>query len=75
MGSAKRLGLIALGYVLAIAGGCVVVALNELFMPAEISQTSGGMVVFGDMILFVLAAGALGLVPTWFLLKLLFSSR
>jgi hypothetical protein len=71
MSTAKRLGLIALGYVLAVAGGCVAVALNELFMPEEISQTSGGMVAFGDMILFVLATGALGLVPTWFLLKLL----
>src|ERR1051325_6200152 len=68
--TAKRLGLIALGYVLAVAGGCVAVALNELFMPEEISQASGGMVAFGDMILFVLATGALGLVPTWFLLRL-----
>jgi hypothetical protein len=28
------------------------------------------MVAFGDVILFMLAAGFLGLVPTWFLLKL-----
>src|SRR5262245_29896511 len=70
MSTAKRLGLIALGYVLAVAGGCLAVTLNELFMPEEISQTSGGMVAFGDMILFVLATGFLGLVPTWFLLKL-----
>jgi hypothetical protein len=28
------------------------------------------MVVFGDMILFVLVAGFLSLAPTWFLLKL-----
>jgi hypothetical protein len=71
MRTSRRLGLIALGYVLAVAGGCVAVALNELFMPEEISQTSGGMVAFGDMILFVLAAGFLGLVPTGFLLRLL----
>ena len=70
MSAAKKLGLIALGDALAIAGGCIAVALNELFMPAEISQTSGGMVTFGDMILFVLATGVLGLVPTWFLLRL-----
>jgi len=70
MSTAKRLALIALGYALAVAGGCVAVALNELLMPAEISATSGGMVAFGDMILFVLVTGVLGLVPTWFLLKL-----
>jgi hypothetical protein len=34
------------------------------------AQPSPGMVDFGDMILFVLAAGFLGLAPTWFLLKL-----
>jgi len=28
------------------------------------------MVAFGDMILFVLAAGFFGLAPTWYLLKL-----
>jgi hypothetical protein len=70
MSTAKRLGLIALGYALAVAGGCAVVTVNELLMPAEISATSGGMVAFGDMILFVLTSGFFGLVPTWFLLKL-----
>jgi hypothetical protein len=43
---------------------------NELRMPADIAQTSPGMVAFGDMILFVLAAGFFSLAPTWFLLKL-----
>jgi hypothetical protein len=70
MSTAKRLALIALGYTLAVAGGYVVVAVNELFMPADIAETSPGMVAFGDMILFMLAAGFLGLAPTWFLLKL-----
>jgi hypothetical protein len=70
MSIAKRLGLIALGYGLAVVGGCAAVTVNELLMPEEISQTSGGMVAFGDMILFVLATGFFGLVPTWFLLKL-----
>jgi len=70
LSTAKTLLLIAAGYALAIAGGFAAVAVNEFFMPEEISQTSGGMVAFGDMILFVLAAGFLGIVPTWFLLKL-----
>ncbi len=46
------------------------VAVNELFMPADVAQTSPGMVAFDDMILFVLVAGLLSLAPTWFLLKL-----
>jgi hypothetical protein len=70
MSTAKRLALIVAGYALSVAGGLAAVALNELFMPADIAQTSGGMVAFGDMILFVLVAGFLSLVPTWFLLKL-----
>jgi hypothetical protein len=70
MGVAKRLAWIALGYVLAVAGGCAAVAVNEFMMPADISQGSPGMVAFGDMILLVLVTGFLGLVPTFFLLKL-----
>jgi hypothetical protein len=69
MSAAKRLALVATGYVLAIAGGLVAVGLNELFMPADVAQSSG-MVAFGDMILFFLVAGFLGLAPTWFLLTL-----
>jgi hypothetical protein len=70
MSTAKKLALIVLGYVLAVAGGGVAVAVNELLMPADVAQGSGGMVAFGDMILFVLAAGFFSLAPTWFLLKL-----
>src|ERR1700754_1654622 len=66
----KRLALIALGYVLGVAGGCAAVTVNELLMPSDISQGSPGMVAFGDMILFVLVAGFAGLVPTLFLLRL-----
>lgn len=66
----KTLGLIAAGYVLSFVGGLAAVAVNEAFMPADIAETSGGMVAFGDMILFVLVAGFLSLAPTWFLLKL-----
>jgi hypothetical protein len=71
MSTAKKLGLIAAGYVLSFIGGLAAVALNELFMPADIAETSPGMVAFGDMILFVLIVGFLALAPTWFLLKLL----
>jgi hypothetical protein len=70
MGAAKKLAWIAAGYALAVAGGLAAVAVNELRMPADIAQTSPGMVAFGDMILFLVVAGFLGLVPTWFLLKL-----
>jgi len=67
----KRLAFIAAGYALSVVGGFAAVALNKLFMPADIAQGSPGMVAFGDMVLFVLVAGFLGIVPTWFLLKLL----
>ena len=70
MSTAKKLALIAAGYVLAVVGGLAAVAVNEWLMPEEISQTSPGMVAFGDMILFVLVAGFLSLAPTWFLLRL-----
>jgi hypothetical protein len=66
----KKLALIAVGYGLSVGGGIAAVAVNELFMPYDIKQSSGGMVAFGDMIVFVLVAGLLGLAPTWFLLKL-----
>ena len=68
--TAKRLALIAAGYPLSIAGGLAAVTANEMLMPDDIAETSGGMVAFGDMILFVLVAGFLSLAPTWFLLKL-----
>ncbi len=71
MTTAKKLGLIAAGYLLAFGGGLGAVALNELFMPADIADTSPGMVAFGDMILLVLVAGFLCLVPSWFLMMLL----
>ena len=67
---AKKLALIAVGYALSVAGGVAAVAVNELLMPADIAQTSPGMVAFGDMILFVLVTGFFSLAPTWFVLKL-----
>ncbi|HLH93068.1 MAG TPA: hypothetical protein VKX28_31985 [Xanthobacteraceae bacterium] len=70
MSTAKKLAWIAAGYALAAVGGFAAVALNELRMSLETTQGSPGMVAFGDMILFVLATGFFGLVPTWFLLKL-----
>ena len=69
MTTARKLALIVAGYAVAVAGGLVVVAINELLIPVEVSASSG-MVAFGDVVLFVLVAGFLGLAPTWFLLKL-----
>jgi hypothetical protein len=67
---ANKLALIIAGYGLSVCGGFVAVAVNELLISDDIQQSSGGMVAFGDMILFVLASGILSLAPTWFLLKL-----
>jgi hypothetical protein len=74
MRPATQLILIAGAYALALAGGAGAVALNEMMIPPDVSQASGGMVAFGDMVLFVLVAGLLGLLPTWFLLKLALSA-
>ena len=41
---------------------------KSALIPDDIKQTSGGMVAFGDMVVFMLGAGFLSLVPTWFLL-------
>ena len=71
MSTLKKLALIAAGYALSVVGGIAAVAVNELLIPADVSQGSGGMVAFGDMILFVLVVGIHSLAPTWFLLKLL----
>lgn len=70
----KSLALIGAGYVLSVGGGLAAVAVNELFMPAVVAQTSPGMVAFGDVILFLLVTGFFGLAPTLFLLKLLVAS-
>jgi hypothetical protein len=67
---AKKLALIGVGYGLSVVGGIVAVAVNEMRISEDIQQTSGGMVAFGDMIVFVLAAGFFSLARTWFLLKL-----
>src|SRR6202158_1552091 len=70
MTTARKLALIAAGYALAVAGGLAAVAVNELRMPADIAETSPGMVAFGNMVLFLLATGVLGLAPTWLVLRL-----
>ncbi|HEY2525263.1 MAG TPA: hypothetical protein VGI29_09410 [Candidatus Binataceae bacterium] len=67
---ATKLALIGVGYGLSVVVGIAAVAVNELRIAEDIKQTSGGMVAFGDMIVFVLAAGVFSLAPTWFLLKL-----
>jgi hypothetical protein len=71
MSTAKKLALIASGYALCVVAGIAAVTVNELRMPEDVAQGSPGMVAFGDMILFVLVTGFVGLVPTWFLLRLL----
>jgi hypothetical protein len=70
MSVAKKLALIAAGYVVAVLVGLAAVALNELRISEDIQPDSGGMVAFGDLILFVLVVGFFSLVPTWFLLRL-----
>jgi hypothetical protein len=70
MSTAKKLAWIAAGYVLSVVGGLAAVVVNELRMSAETAQGSPGMVAFGDVILFVFVTGFLGLLPSWFLLRL-----
>ena len=69
MSVAKKLVLIVAGYALAVGGGIAAVGINELLIPDDIKESSGGMVAFGDMIMFVLGTGVMSLAPTWFLLK------
>lgn len=70
MSTAGQLALIAAGYGLALAGGLAAATVNDLRMPTDVAQGSPGMVAFGDMVLFILVAGFLGLAPSWFLLRL-----
>jgi hypothetical protein len=70
MSTAKKLAWIAAGYVLAVVGAFAAVVVNELRMSVEIAQGSSGMVAFGDVVLFVFVTGFLGLLPSWFLLRL-----
>src|SRR5262249_32878853 len=44
--------------------------LYDLLVSDDIKQTSGGMVAFADMVVFMLGTGVLSLLPTFFLLKL-----
>ena len=71
MSNSKKLGLIAIGYILSVVAGFVAAAVNEALMPDDVAQGSPGMVAFGDMILFIFVTGFFSLAPTWFLLKLL----
>jgi hypothetical protein len=70
MSTAKKLAWIAAAYVLAVVGAFAAVVVNELRMSVEIAQGSSGMVAFGDVVLFVFVTGFLGLLPSWFLLRL-----
>jgi hypothetical protein len=66
----KQLALIAAGYALAVVGGVAAGVIYDSLIPDDIQQTSGGMVAFADMVVFMLGTGFLSLVPTLFLLKL-----
>jgi len=57
MGLGKKLALIAAGYALSVGGGLAAVAINELLIPDDIKESSGGMVAFGDMICSCWARG------------------
>ena len=70
MRMARELTLIAAGYAVSVAGGVAAVVLNELRLSREDALASSGMAAFGDMVLFVLVVGLLGLVPSWFLLRM-----
>ena len=71
MSNSKKLGLIAIAYILSVVAGFVAAAVNEALIPDDVAQGSPGMVAFGDMILFIFVTGFFSLAPTWFLLKLL----
>jgi len=70
-----KIGLVAGGYVAAWVGACAAVYINELMMPADISQNSGGMVAGGDMILFFFVVCFLSLAPTGLALYFLRSNQ
>jgi hypothetical protein len=57
----KKLVLIAVGYALSVAGGIAAVAVNELLIPDDVKETSGGVVAFGDMALFLSTPGFVSL--------------
>jgi hypothetical protein len=69
--TSKKLALIVIGYVLAVTIGFAAVAVTEALLPDDVAQGSPAMVAFGEVILFILVTGFLGLAPTWFILKLL----
>jgi hypothetical protein len=71
MRAGRRFALIGLGYVLAVAGGCAAVALNEARLSADVAEHSGGMAAFGDAVLFLGVTGFLALAPSWFVLTFL----
>jgi hypothetical protein len=50
----KSTALIAAGYALAVGGGLAAVAVNDALIPADVAQTSPGMVAFGAILRMVL---------------------
>ncbi|WP_374332765.1 hypothetical protein [Aestuariivirga sp.] len=68
---AGKLALIVIGYGLAVVAGILAVMANEMTVPADVSQASGGMVAFGDLVLFFAVTLVAALIPSWFLLRML----
>lgn len=66
----KKLGWIAAGYGAAAAVAVLVLRARYQFLDPAVVTASSGMYAGGDLIGFVLIAGTLGLVPTFFLLRL-----
>jgi hypothetical protein len=64
MNRTVKMGFIVGGYFSAFAAACLAVYINELMIPASVSQSSGGMVAGGDFILFLFVFFFLSLAPT-----------
>ena len=67
----RQLAWISAGYAAALAAAALSVWVRNLFVSPADQLAMSGMLAAGDSIQFVLVAGALGLVPTFFLLRLL----
>jgi len=75
MTTSKRFGWIAAGYAAAAAVALFILSVRYWFVDPAIVNSMSGMYAGGDLIGFVLIAGALSLVPTVFLLRHLAESH
>src|SRR5262245_36204204 len=70
MALSKRLAWIAAGFAAAVAAGALAVGIRNWFINPADAIVMSGMYAAADLILFVWTAGALGLVPAFFLMRL-----